>query len=87
MQGNSEGSPGQEEVKINIFMWKVMVIICTLGNPCSIFEQDPVTYYKIEAECMAVAQKKEALLLGSFMDIGYIISISKARCDNTSTGA
>ncbi len=68
-------------------MWKVMIIICTLGNPCSIFEQDPVTYYKIEAECMAVAQKKEALLLGSFMDIGYIISISKARCDNTSTGA
>ena len=64
-----------------------MIIICTLGNPCTIFEQDPVVYHKTEAECMAVAQKKEALLLGSFMDIGYIISISKARCDNTSTGA
>jgi hypothetical protein len=36
---------------------------------------------------MAVAQKKEALLLGSFMDIGYTISISEARCDTISTGA
>ena len=68
-------------------MWKVMIIICTLGNPCTIFEQDPVTYHKTEAECMAVAQKKEALLLGSFLDLGHTISISEARCDTTSTGA
>ena len=68
-------------------MWKVMVIICTLGNPCTVFEQDPVMYYKTEAECMAVAQKKEALLLGSFMDLGYIIELSEARCDTTSKGA
>ena len=68
-------------------MWKVMMIICTLGNPCAIFQQDPVTYYKIEAECMAVAQKKEALLLGSFMNMGFTISISEARCFNISTDA
>jgi hypothetical protein len=62
-------------------MWKVMIIICTLGNPCTIFEQDPVTYHKTEAECMAVAQKKEALLLGSFLDLGHTITISDARCN------
>ena len=64
-----------------------MVIICTLGNPCTVFQQDPVMYYKTEAECMAVAREKEALLLGSFMDIGYIIELSEARCDTTSKGA
>ena len=69
-------------------MWKVMVIICTLGNPPrTVFEQDPVMYYKTEAECMAVAQKKEALLLGSLMDLGYIIELSEARCDTNSKGA
>ena len=64
-----------------------MVIICTLGNPCTVFEQDPVMYYKTEAECMAVAQKKESLLLGSFMDLGYIIELSEARCDTNSKEA
>ena len=68
-------------------MWKVMVIICTLGNPCSVFQQDPVVYHKTEAECMVVAREKEALLLGSFMEIGYIIETSEARCDTASKGA
>ena len=68
-------------------MWKVMVIICTLGNPCTMFQQDPVMYYETEAECMVVAQKKEALLLGSFMDIGYVIETSQSKCDTTSKGA
>ena len=68
-------------------MWKVMVIICTLGNPCSVFEQDPVVYYETKAECMAVAREKEALLLGSFMDLGYVIETSQSRCDATSKGA
>ena len=87
MQGRSEGSPGQKEGEVSIFMWKVMVIICTLGNPCTVFEQDPVVYHETEAECMAVAREKEALLLGSFMDLGYIIELSEARCDTTSKGA
>jgi len=82
MQGDCEGSPGQKEVKISIFMWKAMVIICTLGNPCSVFQENPVIYYKTEAECVAVAQTKEALLMGSFMDIGYTISSSAVKCNN-----
>jgi hypothetical protein len=68
-------------------MWKVMVIICTLGNPCIVFEQDPVVYHKTEAECMVVAQEKEALLLGGLMEHGHTISSSEARCDTTSAGA
>jgi hypothetical protein len=82
MQGNCEGSPGQEEVQINIFMWKVMVIICTLGNPCSVFQEDPVVYYKTQAECVAVAQTKEAQLMGSFVDIGFTVISSAAKCDD-----
>ena len=68
-------------------MWKVMVIICTLGNPCTVFQQDPVVYHKTEADCMAVAREKEALLLGSFMEIGYIIETSQSKCDTKSKGA
>jgi len=64
-----------------------MVIICTLGNPCTVFQQDPVMYYKTETECVAVAREKEALLLGGFMDRGYTINTSEARCDTTSAGA
>jgi hypothetical protein len=63
-------------------MWKVMVIICTLGNPCSIFQEDPVVYYETNAECLAVAQTKEALLMGSFMNMGFTISSSAAKCDD-----
>jgi len=63
-------------------MWKVMVIICTLGNPCSVFQEDPVVFYKTQAECVAVAQVKEAQLMGSFMDIGFTINSSMARCDD-----
>lgn len=40
-----------------------------------------MTYYKNKAECIAVAQEKEALLIGSFMDVGYTISSSVAQCD------
>ena len=82
MQGNSEGSPGQEEGEVIKIMWKVMVIICTLGNPCSIFQEDPVVYYETNAECLAVAQTKEALLMGSFMNMGFTISSSAAKCDD-----
>ena len=64
-----------------------MVIICTLGNPCTVFQQDPVVYHKTEAECMVVAREKEALLLGSFMEIGYIIETSQSKCDTKSKGA
>jgi hypothetical protein len=51
------------------------------------FQQDPVVYHKTEAECMVVAREKEALLLGSFMEIGYIIVTSQSKCDTTFTGA
>ena len=44
-----------------------------------------MAYYKIEAECLAVAQKKEALLTGSFMSMGHIINISGARCGTKAT--
>ena len=27
-------------------MWKVILIICTLGNPCVIMEEDPIKTYK-----------------------------------------
>jgi len=40
-----------------------------------------MAYYNIEAECIAVARKKEALLLGSFMGLGHTISSSVAQCD------
>ena len=59
-----------------------MVIICTLGNPCSIFQEDPVVYYTTKSKCTMIAQTKEALLAGSFMSMGYTISSSAAKCDD-----
>ena len=40
-------------------MWKVILIICTLGNPCVIMEEDPIKTYKSKDDCLAVAQEKE----------------------------
>ena len=39
-------------------MWKVLVAICILGQPCTLFEEDPIKYYHSESECMEAAEAK-----------------------------
>lgn len=62
-------------------MWKVVVIICALGNPCTVFQEDPVKYYDTEAECMAVAAEKERLLMLGYEQYGYQVEKHAHTCE------
>ena len=59
---------------LNICMWKVILIICTLGNPCVIMEEDPIKTYKSKDDCLAVAQEKEADIINTFSQYGYAVT-------------
>ena len=39
-------------------MWKVVIVICALGNPCTVFEQDPMQYYHDKQSCIVVSESK-----------------------------
>jgi len=62
-------------------MWKVVVIICALGNPCTVFQEDPPKYYDDKSECMAVAAEKERLLLEGFESFGYVTEKNAHTCE------
>jgi len=62
-------------------MWKVVVIICALGNPCMVFQEDPVKYHDDEVECMAVAAEKEKALLEGMTNMGFIIEKNGHTCE------
>tara|TARA_A100001011_G_C14223971_1_gene805732 strand:+ start:531 stop:725 length:195 start_codon:yes stop_codon:yes gene_type:complete len=61
-------------------MWKAMIIVCTLGNPCVIMEEDPIKHYQDYNDCMKVAQKKHDLAVESFSVYGYQIDSSEFNC-------
>ena len=65
-------------------MWKVLVVVCALGNPCSMFVEDPIQYYNTEAECLeaAVIKDKETREMLSDED-GYLtVSHLEIGCTN-----
>jgi len=62
-------------------MWKVVVIICALGNPCMVFQEDPLKYYDDEVECMAVAAEKEQLLIEGHEKYGYQVEKNGHTCE------
>ena len=61
-------------------MWKVLVVICTLGNPCTLFEEDPIKWYKTEAECLEMADVKAMNMVQTFKDFGYHIDSEAHSC-------
>ena len=61
-------------------MWKVLVVICTLGNPCTLFEEDPAKYYKTEAECIQMAEIKAMGMVQTFKEFGYYIDSEAHSC-------
>lgn len=65
-------------------MWKVIIVICTLGNPCVIMEEDPIRHYNTQSECMANASAKHSDITKSFTDFGYIIEKSDFTCEGKS---
>ena len=61
-------------------MWKVLIVICTLGNPCTLFEEDPVKWYHTEAECNKVADAKAIDMVAGFQKFGYKIESEAHSC-------
>ena len=61
-------------------MWKVLVVICTLGNPCTLLEEDPVKWYKTEAKCTEAANVKALGMMKTFEDFGYYIESEAHSC-------
>ena len=47
-------------------MWKVMIVVCALGNPCIVMEEDPMKFYKSKSECMANGSAKHSLIVESY---------------------
>jgi len=61
-------------------MWKVLVVICTLGSPCTLFEEDPIKWYKTEAECIQMAEIKARNMVQTFKEFGYYIDSEAHSC-------
>ncbi len=62
-------------------MWKVVVIVCALGNPCVVFEQEPMVHYHTKSECMANASVKHGLMVETYGEYGYIVEKSDFTCE------
>ena len=61
-------------------MWKVLVVICTLGNPCTLLEEDPIKFYATEDECVIKAEQKSRAMVETFQDFGYYIDSEAHSC-------
>ena len=57
-----------------------MIVICTLGNPCTMFVEDPMKYYHTEAECNIAADVKAESMQKTFVNFGYIIESEAHAC-------
>ena len=66
-------------------MWKVIIIICTLGNPCVVMEEDPVKLYKFKSECLANGSAKFSDITTSFQDYGFQIENGSFECIQVKT--
>ena len=54
-------------------MWKVLVVICTLGNPCTMFEQEPGIRYDTEKERVLQAEITARAMVETYIEYGYQI--------------
>ena len=62
-------------------MWKVVVIVCALGWPCVIFEEDPKKYYQEKNSCMMIAEEKHKRIVEGFVDYGFYTQYSEFKCE------
>lgn len=61
-------------------MWKVIIVVCALGNPCMVMEEDPMRFYSTKSECMANASSKHKLIVDSYSIYGYHVEKSSFDC-------
>ncbi len=62
-------------------MWKVLVVICTLEYPCTLFVEDPIKYYQSEQECWKVADEKANSMVRDFSANGYTVESAASSCE------
>ncbi len=62
-------------------MWKVIIVVCTLGNPCLVMQEDPMRYYTTKSECMANASVKHSQIVEAYPTYGYEVSNSDFTCE------
>mgnify|MGYP006199922381 CR=1 FL=1 len=68
-------------------MWKVVVVICALYNPCTVMHQDPPKFYQNKADCMIVADSKHTELLKAYAEYNYLVTSSQYSCILDNRGA
>mgnify|MGYP003327674840 CR=1 len=66
-------------------MWKVLVVICTLGNPCTMFVEEPTKYYPTEEECMIQAREKSKAMTDTLVEYNYYIDSEAHACQYVDT--
>lgn len=64
-------------------MWKVVVIVCALGNPCVMMEESPMQHYKKYDDCIKVAEDKHKQIVDQFWIYGYHVEHSQFTCETT----
>ena len=62
-------------------MWKVIIVVCALGNPCMVMEEDPMRFYSTKSECMANASLKHSQIVEAYPTYGYEVSNSDFTCE------
>ena len=62
-------------------MWKAIIVVCALGNPCMVMEEDTMRYYSTKSECMANASAKHSLIVDSYSIYGYTVERSDFTCE------
>ncbi len=62
-------------------MWKVIIVVCALGNPCIVMQEDPIKHYTSKSECMANASAKHSLIVESYSIYGYTVEKSDFTCE------
>ena len=66
--------------KVIKVMWKVLVAVCLMGQPCTLFVEEPMKYYQTEEECMVAAENKAEGMMETFKEYGYYVDSAAHSC-------
>ena len=62
-------------------MFKIAIILCLIGIPCQILEQDPVVLYSTMEECQKVAEAKMQEVKTGFEAQNFVIAEIHSFCE------
>ena len=62
-------------------MFKIVVIVCLIGIPCQILEQQPMVHYSTMEECQDVALKKMQEVKTGFEAQNFVVAEIQSYCE------